>query len=77
MAGNVWEWCRTGWVGSYDGYEEKVIDDLEAEVARVLRGGAWINGPGDVRCAGRFNVTPGSRDYSIGFRCVVVGASAR
>ena len=55
MSGNVWEWCA-----------EHQEDNL-----CVLRGGAFDNGPNDVRVAARGWLSPGLRDYNLGFRVVV------
>ncbi len=70
MAGNVWEWCRTKWREDYRDYEKKADDRLDGEAARVLRGGAFHNSTGFVRCAFRGGYHPGSRDGSFGFRVV-------
>jgi formylglycine-generating enzyme required for sulfatase activity len=35
---------------------------------RVIRGGGWFLVAGNCRSAFRDNVTPGSRDYNLGFR---------
>jgi formylglycine-generating enzyme required for sulfatase activity len=60
MLGNVWEWTA-------DAYDEKAYEKhkrdnpiMESEGAsfRVLRGGSWVNGPADVRCATRFRGRP-------------------
>jgi len=61
LSGNVWEWCRTKWQESYEGYRDD--DDLEGEVLRVLRGGAFFNPAGSVRCAFRYD--------DFGFRVMV------
>jgi formylglycine-generating enzyme required for sulfatase activity len=79
MAGNVWEWTRSLWgkdSGKPDfGYPYDPGDgreDLEAgsEVRRVLRGGAFSNGAGFVRCASRHWNLPDRRWYLSGFRVV-------
>jgi len=64
MSGNVWEWTRTN-------YETKK-DDLESTDTRVLRGGSFFNGAGDVRCAFRNRGYPNFRNWVNGFRIVVV-----
>ena len=53
MAGNVWEWTGS---------------DFDAE-RKVLRGGSWRFGPGDVRSAHRGWDPPGRWDDDDGFRC--------
>lgn len=72
MAGNVWEWCSSGY-GSYpyygnDGREEppEVFD----EPGRVIRGGSWYDHPDLLRCSYRDAATPDKRNERYGFRCV-------
>ncbi|MBI3271584.1 MAG: SUMF1/EgtB/PvdO family nonheme iron enzyme [Planctomycetes bacterium] len=72
LAGNVWEWCSS----LYAKYPYKAADGreaLDADGARVLRGGAWYGDGVGVRAAYRSDRDPGGRRVSVGFR-VVVGA---
>lgn len=66
MAGNVEEWC----LNTYEDTEkpESVgLEDLYG--ARVLRGGSWNNGPGDLRSSNRSWDDYGNQgNFSIGFR---------
>ncbi|MCA9013628.1 MAG: formylglycine-generating enzyme family protein, partial [Planctomycetaceae bacterium] len=70
MNGNVWEWCRSGW-----------IEDLTALIAaadgdyadafvqnRSIRGGSWGSVAGSTRTSDRFRFEPGFRDGITGFR---------
>jgi iron(II)-dependent oxidoreductase len=68
LSGNVWEWCRTKWQESYEGYQDD--NDLAGEVRRVLRGGAFFNVAWLVRCAYRCWNLPLNRNWSSGFRVV-------
>ena len=54
MAGNVWEWTAS----DYD------------RDNKVLRGGSFGSLPDTLRAADRYNSTPGTRGYVVGFRCV-------
>jgi formylglycine-generating enzyme required for sulfatase activity len=75
LAGNVWEWCSTKWIGSYEGYEKKVDDDLEGDALRVLLGGSWGSRPAAAAAAFRLRGIPYSWNHYIGFRVVVVRSS--
>jgi formylglycine-generating enzyme required for sulfatase activity len=70
MAGNVWEWTRS-LKKSYPYTLDDGREDLEASGARVLRGGAFANSEGGVRCAYRNTDYPGSWHGARGFRVVV------
>jgi formylglycine-generating enzyme required for sulfatase activity len=71
MHGNVWEWCRDGWVDNYktkpqpgDGLRHEQVP----EGARVFRGGSWDDGARDARSACRIRGRPGIRYDHLGFR---------
>jgi formylglycine-generating enzyme required for sulfatase activity/GTPase SAR1 family protein len=68
LSGNVWEWCATGWEGSYEGYRGD--NDPERDVRRVLRGGAFYLAARLVRCAFRNWSGPNYRFRGYGFRLV-------
>lgn len=80
LAGNVWEWTRSLWGTNYSkpdyNYPYNPSDDRENlkagdDVLRVLRGGAFYNNDGSVRCAARLRFGPNDRSYYLGFRVVV------
>jgi formylglycine-generating enzyme required for sulfatase activity len=76
MCGNVWEWCEDGWHENYinaptDG---SAWTSLNSQRKR-LRGGSWLNGPGDCRSAYRGYVNLDYSDDDIGFRVVCSGAA--
>lgn len=67
MAGNVWEWTRS----LYRAYPYDLRDGREAmgsDGDRVLRGGAFFNVVGNVRCAYRYHLSPVSFAVIFGFR---------
>jgi formylglycine-generating enzyme required for sulfatase activity/predicted Ser/Thr protein kinase len=71
MAGNVWEWTGS----LYRPYPYNAGDgrkDLEAEGERVVRGGAYDEGPLLARCAWRNGVRPDLCAADIGFRVACV-----
>ncbi len=81
LHGNVWEWC---W-NPYAPYGGRVWSRLihfrltkdprgpagTPVASRVLRGGAFVSGPRDLRSAVRPGVGPEVSGRSIGFRCVL------
>ncbi len=70
MSGNVWEWTRS----PYQPYPYDETDDregLDSEALWVMRGGAFNDGPQNVRAAGRGGADPGARRPFIGFRVVL------
>ncbi|MDH4137500.1 MAG: SUMF1/EgtB/PvdO family nonheme iron enzyme [Anaerolineae bacterium] len=69
MAGNVWEWCSSLYLGyPYDRGDDR--GDLEAGGGRVLRGGSWLDHRVSARCASRNWDLPSLSHRSIGFRLV-------
>ena len=69
MHGNVLEWCKDDWHGTYYG----APTDGSAwpsgnEASRVLRGGAWYFYPKICRSAIRDDLTRAFRDKVAGFR---------
>ncbi len=67
IAGNVWEWTGS----LYRPYPYQATDgreDPEADGQRVVRGGAYDEGPLPARCAWRNSVKPDLRAANIGFR---------
>ena len=69
MHGNVWEWVEDCWNGSYAGAPTDGSAWRSGECERrVLRGGAWLDFPGDLSSAFRLGFTSGFRFDGLGFR---------
>jgi Sulfatase-modifying factor enzyme 1 len=68
--GNVWEWTEDCYHNSYTGAPSDGSVWTSGDCSRrVLRGGSWLNLPGDLRAADRAVGSPsGSRSISLGFR---------
>ena len=70
MHGNVWEWVEDCW---HDNYRGAPADGRAWTyggncASRVLRGGAWVNGPTALRSASRSGNHTGNRSAWNGFR---------
>jgi len=79
MHGNVSEWCADHWQNSYktvpqDGNSWQ-DDTLPQNAPRVLRGGSWDIPPRFCRSARRAKLAANERNYSTGFRLVLVEKS--
>jgi len=71
MHGNVFEWCEDDWHDSYKGAPEDGgpwIDSPKRGDDRVVRGGSWGYDAGGCRSAFRGRLSPGVRDFNLGFR---------
>jgi formylglycine-generating enzyme required for sulfatase activity len=76
MHGNVCEWCLDAWHDSYKGApsDGSAWVDQEGDKRschrRLLRGGSWLNPPGDCRSACRSPLAPDYAFGNVGFRVV-------
>jgi formylglycine-generating enzyme required for sulfatase activity len=70
MHGNVLEWC-SDWHADYNVDKQTDPKGAAGGSSRVIRGGCWYNSFKDCRSAIRFQDSPSSRDYSLGFRLVM------
>jgi len=70
MVGNVWEWTCSKYESEYNG-EEKICskgkDNKDGSLG-VLRGGAWLSEPRDVRLTYRNRGSGDDRSDDVGFR---------
>jgi formylglycine-generating enzyme len=73
-AGNVSEWTADWYMPDY--YTEQVTfapyGPGDGEL-KVTRGGAWTDGPENLRAAARMPMDPLEQNENLGFRCVPVG----
>ena len=69
VLGNVWEWVGDCYHDSYEGApaDGSAWESGDCE-RRVLRGGSWFNGPGNLRSANRSGFPAGYRLDDDGFR---------
>ena len=67
MAGNVWEWTESPFVG-YRGDKFNPSYFL-GDKHYVIRGGSWASRDCDVRCANREGKFYADRENNLGFRC--------
>ena len=69
MAGNVWQWVQDCYHDNYRGAPTDGSARITGDCSRrVMRGGAWLNIPQDLRSAYRNSNPPGDRGYIVGFR---------
>ncbi len=71
MAGNVWEWTCSDYDPKYASQEQGCSDNGANEGQRVVRGGSWNNGSGDLRSAKRLARKPEQMDPYTGFRLLM------
>ncbi len=71
MIGNVWEWTCSDYNPTYNGDEQHCSTLRPNEGQRVVRGGSWNNGAGDLRVAKRLARKPDYRDAMTGFRVLL------
>ena len=75
MAGNLWEWVHDRY-GDYPSGKQTNPKGPASGSSRVIRGGGWhINDASYLRGAIRRGFVPASREYFLGFRCVVSSAA--
>jgi len=72
MLGNVKEWVADWYEENYYQTLPSLATDPKGPLSgahRVLRGGYWDDGPGDVRASSRDFSIPSNRSVGYGFRC--------
>jgi formylglycine-generating enzyme required for sulfatase activity len=67
LAGNAWEWTASAYRDyPYDADDGR--EDATSPEPRVVRGGTYSHGPGEIRCSYRHGMLPGAVDHYVGFR---------
>ncbi len=74
MHGNVFEWCADTYSDKYPAGEVSDPFVRGAGSRRILRGGAWLYVPDNLRSSDRGFSPPDSRSDEYGFRCVMLVA---
>ncbi len=78
MAGNVYEWCQDVYRADYYSTAPAENPRFDGEGRyRVLRGGAFVLGPEDLRSAMRYRLLPQDRAGYLGFRAALDAAPNR
>jgi formylglycine-generating enzyme required for sulfatase activity len=72
MAGNVWEWVDSSYLGYPGNTYEQAADFSDYFI--VVRGGSWDNAAQHVRSTFRQNNEPRLRSDGTGFRCAISAA---
>lgn len=68
LGGNVWEWTSSlSLPYPYDVFDGR--EDPEAEGARVIRGGSWMDIQRSAHTTGRAELQPEVANVNVGFRC--------
>jgi len=67
LAGNAWEWTASA-LRAYPYDAEDGREDEASAGPRVVRGGTYSHGPGELRCSYRHGMLPGAVDHYVGFR---------
>jgi len=76
MAGNVWEWALDCYDSEFYGTTAAAGNDPVSYGSGcnefVLRGGSWANDQYSARSANRYAISPDTKAYDVGFRCVLL-----
>lgn len=71
MAGNIWEWTCSEYRPQYAGEEQRCVTKRGSGGLRVVRGGSWNDGAGELRAARRMKRKPDERNAVTGFRIIM------
>ena len=68
MHGNVWEWCEDSWHKDYTNAPNDGSVWIGDDNKHILRGGSWLQDPGNCRSAYRNYIAAGGSNHGSGFR---------